>query len=289
MEGFTMVKAKNDLEYWILKFLNQQTSPMGAGTVLEEIRAKGITSSEAAIGRELRALRTQGLLEKIGKQGHLISSSGRERFHVLDGEKELRDFLGTIMGQPELHGGGSLLGRLIARKALEREAAYQATLNASDQELAEIERIVQEQYEGMRTNQNYSDTSAHFHRAIFKAAKVPLLETLYNFIGISSKWQNFFVGTYKLYNTPLNVSHEKIIGAMKSRDPELAASIMAAHMDDVIANAKRLFPELIKKNSVHGKSNPLPKNGLVQENSPQLENVDEALLFELRGVGVQLE
>lgn len=245
-----MSKVKADLDYWILHFYYQQTAPQGAGTVLEEIREKGIHLSEAAIGRQMRILRIQGLLEKVGKQGHLITTAGKEKLHVLEGEKDLRDFLGGIVGQRALQGTGNLIDRLIARKALEREATYQATLNASDEELLEIERIVQEQYEGMRKNQDYSEISAHFHRAIFKIAKVPLLESLYDFIGISSRWQNFFVGTFKIYNTPLNVSHEKIVTAMKSRDAKLAADAMAAHLDDVIANAKKLFPGKARKASI---------------------------------------
>ncbi|MFA0887484.1 MAG: FCD domain-containing protein [Synergistales bacterium] len=242
-----MSKAKADLDYWILHFFNQNTSPQGAGTVLEAIREKGIRLSEAAIGRQMRVLRVQGLLEKVGKQGHLITPAGKDKLHVLEGEKDLRDFLGGIAGKQALQGTGNLIDRLIARKALEREAAYQATLNATDEELLEIERIVQKQYEGMRMNQEYSEISADFHRAIFQAARVPLLEALYDFIGISSRWQNFFVGTFKIYNTPLNVSHEKIIKAMKARDAELAADSMAAHLEDVISNAKKLFPGSIKK------------------------------------------
>jgi len=245
-----MLKSKNDLQYWILEFFDQQTLPKGAGTVLEELRGEGLQLSEAGIGRELRVLRTQGLLEKVGKQGHLITPSGKDRLHVLEGEKNLKDFFAGILGQPELMGGGNLIDLLIARKALEREAAYQATINASEEELLAIERIIKKQYEGMRKNQDYSEFSAQFHREVFKAAKVPLLETLYNFIGISTKWQNFFIGTFKIYNTPLNISHEKIVEAMKRREPELAAATMAAHLDDVIANAKKLFPTLTKKTPI---------------------------------------
>ncbi len=234
---------KNTLEYWILKLLDGQTAPHGAGSLLENIEAHGLAVSEAGIGRAMRALRTHGFLEKIGKQGHRITPSGQERLLKLEEEKKLRDFLKDIVVQPEMRGGNNLIDRLIARKAIEREAVYQATLNATDEELREIERIVDEQYENMRKNENYADMSARFHRAILKASRVPLLETLYDFIGISSQWQNFFVGTFKIYNTPLNISHDKILQLMKSRNPEKAAAAMASHLDDVIANAKKLAPE----------------------------------------------
>ncbi len=238
-----MVKSKSALEYWILKFLDQGSEPKGAGSLLESIERQGVRVSEAGVGRAMRALRNQGLLEKRGKLGHCITSCGKDRFAALEEEKELRDFLKDIIVQPEVRGGNNLIERLIARKALEREATYQATIKATEEELEEMEKIIQTQYDSMRKHEDYVDMSAKFHRAILKASKVPLLETLYDFIGITSKWQNFFVGTFRIYNTPLNVSHEKVLEAMKARDPEKAAAAMASHLDDVITNAKKLSPE----------------------------------------------
>ncbi len=73
------------------------------------------------------------------------------------------------------------------------------------------------------------------------AAKVPLLLTLYNFIGLSNQWQNFFIGTFKFYNTPMNLAHEEILSAIKRRDAERASRLMSDHMDRVIRNAEKLI------------------------------------------------
>ena len=51
------------------------------------------------------------------------------------------------------------------------------------------------------------------------------------------------MGTFKLYDTPVNVSHEKIVRAMKARDPEAAAAAMGSHLEDVITNAQKLAGE----------------------------------------------
>lgn len=236
-----------DLEFRILEFLAEQTNPQGAGTVLEGIRNKGIHFSEATIGRVLRELRIRGFLEKLTRQGHIITSLGEKYLCRLEGERELRNFIRRIPGEQTLQNGVNLVDVLIARKALEREATYQATLNATEDELLELEKIVQSQYEDLDKNVNCVDisvNSTNFHAAIFKASKISLLETLYEIIGISSRWQKFFVDTFKFYHTPLNVSHERILAAMKSRDAALAAKAMSDHLDDLIANAKKLFPEI---------------------------------------------
>jgi len=232
--------ANKTLEYWILHTLSREDCARGAGSLLEAIEKRGVAISEAGVGRALRAMRNEGLLEKVGKQGHRITPAGKERLAKVDEERDLRDFLKHVMAHPGRLGRTNLLHRLVVRKALEREAVYQATVNATDGELAELEQIVQAQYEGMRENRDYAEMSALFHRRVLKISGVPLLETLYDFIGITSKWQNFFVGTFKVYNTPINISHEKVLQAMKERDPKKAADAMASHLDDVIANARKL-------------------------------------------------
>ncbi len=238
-----MPLANRTLEYWILKYLSGESCAKGAGSLLEDLGKHGVTISEAGVGRAMRAMRNAGLLEKVGKQGHRITPSGTERLVKMEEEKELREFLGHVTAHPKKLGRTNLIDRLIVRKAIEREAAYQAALNATEEDIRAIEEIVQTQYENMRKNEDFVDLSSQFHRAVLKAAKVPLLETVYDFIGITSKWQNFFVGTFKVYDTPVNVSHEEVLRAMEARDPERAAKAMEAHLDDVITNARKFASE----------------------------------------------
>ena len=58
---------------------------------------------------------------------------------------------------------------------------------------------------------------------------------MYEFIGLSVEWQIFFIETFKVYDTPLNVSHENILKAIKE-DPRKAADLMEEHLTDVIEN-----------------------------------------------------
>ena len=43
-----------------------------------------------------------------------------------------------------------------------------------------------------------------------------------------------------MYNQPVNVSHEKVLQAIKDHDPDKAALLMGKHLTDVISNAKKL-------------------------------------------------
>ena len=69
-----------------------------------------------------------------------------------------------------------------------------------------------------------------------KDSRHTLLKIMYEFIGLSVEWQIFFIETFKVYDTPLNVSHENILKAIKERDPRKAADLMEEHLTDVIEN-----------------------------------------------------
>lgn len=228
-------------EYPILKIMSEQPSPLGAGALAEMLRDESISISEAGIGRTLRELRHRDCLERVGFQGHRITERGSLRLAELErmrvAGKTLRDFL---RNGDYLKGHG-ILDILVTRRALEREAAAQAAVKATPAEIEELERIVRLQYEGMEKNEDYADISTAFHKKILQIARCPLLQSLYEFIGLSVQWQHFFIGTFKMYNQPLNVSHEKILNAIKERDPEKASLAMSMHLGDVISNAERLY------------------------------------------------
>ena len=108
---------------------------------------------------------------------------------------------------------------LIARRALEKEAAFQAALNATPEDITKLHDIISAQYKGMQLNENYADLSTAFHREVIKIARAPILKNLYELLGLSVQWQDFFIGTFKMYNQPLNVSHENIFKAIKKHVP----------------------------------------------------------------------
>ncbi|MDR1508621.1 MAG: FCD domain-containing protein, partial [Synergistaceae bacterium] len=235
-----MACAKNEVDCFILSCLTDSGSPVGAGFLLEKAKQEGIHISEATIGRALRAWRSKGLLERIGNQGHRITEPGKDILGKLQKENRLASVFKTFMSEFSGETGfDNLAGVLTARKALEREAVIQAALNATDDELNEIGNIVAMQYEMMRTGEDYAEVSSSFHRSIFRISHVPFLETVYNFIGRSTSWQRVFVGMFTMFGTPANVDHEKILDAMKDRNPTLAAELMTSHIDSVMRNAKK--------------------------------------------------
>ena len=235
------IEKASPFEYPILKILSGSENPSGAGVLCEALSLQGITISEAGIGRALRNFRNKGLLERVGFQGHRITGAGVARLAELEETRQKAETLKQMLNQTGSLKGYSVLDILIARKAIESEAASQAAVRALPEDISRLENIVSAQYEEMGRNEDYSNLSSSFHHEILRIARVPLLETLYGLIGLSVQWQGFFIGTFKMYNQPVNKSHEKIVTAIKSKDPEKASLYMGRHLDDVIKNARRLF------------------------------------------------
>lgn len=232
-------RGTNFLEYPLLNIMDASQSPLGACALVEMLEEIGIKISEAGIGRALRQFRQKGLLERKGFQGHVITEAGKTRLLELSKTRKMGETLQELMPQPLED--RNVLDILIARRALEREAAYQAALNATPEDIARLEDIIRAQYLGMERNESYSDLSTGFHREIMSIARAPLLKSLYELIGLSVQWQDFFIGTFKLYNQPLNASHEKIFHAIRDHNPEKAAHLMGMHLSDVINYASQLL------------------------------------------------
>lgn len=234
------IKKTNLLEYPVLKIMSESEGPLGAGAVGEKLAEQQISMSEAGIGRLLRTLRQEGLLDRVGFQGHIISESGKERLKKLEDSHNVGEALKLMLSRTGPLKDHNLVDLLIARRALEREAAYQAALSATDKEIDNLGKIISSQYEEMEKNKKYADLSSSFHQEIVNISHVPILRTLYDFLGLTVQLQDFFIGTFKMFNEPLNVSHEKVFDAIRKRDPERAADLMGEHLTVVINNAKKL-------------------------------------------------
>ncbi|MDY9921369.1 MAG: FCD domain-containing protein [Synergistota bacterium] len=221
----------------VLEIAEVSNIPVGAGSVSVILKKKGVSISEAGAGRILRSLREGGLLTKVGFQGHATTKEGTKKLSALRNARQTAETLDSLLKNSGNLKGHSVTDILTVRKAIEREAAMHAALKATTGDIMKLEKIIEQQYREMERKSYYADISTEFHREIIKIARVPLLKIMYEFIGLSVEWQNFFIETFRMCDAPLNVPHENILTAIKDRDPRQAAELMEAHLNDVIESA----------------------------------------------------
>lgn len=237
--GVFKVRSKDEdlINMMILETAEASNVPVGAGSVSVILRKKGINLSEAGAGRTLRSLREKGLLTKVGFQGHVTTKEGTKKLSVLRNARQTAENLDNLLKNSGNLKGHSVTDIVTVRKAIEREAAMHAALKATPGDIARLEKIIEQQYREMERRSYYADISTEFHREIIRIARVPLLKIMYEFIGLSVEWHNFFIETFRISDTPLNITHEKIMEAIKKGDPREAADLMEAHLNDVIESA----------------------------------------------------
>lgn len=237
--GVFKVRSKDEdlINMMILETAEASNVPVGAGTVSVMLRKKGVNLSEAGAGRILRSLREKGLLTKVGFQGHVTTKEGTKKLSVLRNARQTAENLDNLLKNSGNLKGHSVTDIVTVRKAIEREAAMHAALKATPGDIARLEKIIEQQYREMERRSYYADISTEFHREIIRIARVPLLKIMYEFIGLSVEWHNFFIETFRISDTPLNITQEKIMEAIKKGDPREAADLMEAHLNDVIESA----------------------------------------------------
>lgn len=126
------------------------------------------------------------------------------------------------------------------RKILEPQIAALAAQRISNETLASLEEVVQQQKIALATGRDQVDLDEHFHRLIVKASGNSILidvyETLHDVLAESRIRE---LQTQER-NTRSLESHRKLIRALKQKAPERAAEIMRQHMLQVEKNLEHM-------------------------------------------------
>ncbi|MHB1133539.1 MAG: FadR/GntR family transcriptional regulator [Chloroflexota bacterium] len=223
-------------EYFALKDLNQTLGPAGCWRVRNALRAAGISLSEATAGRLLRQFDQRGYTMPVGSKGRLLTDKGRRRLVELEQARARDSVQEDLWRAIHVERVEDILEVLVARRVIEAEAASLAALNASDEELAELERAVQAHIVETRAGRNAAELNRAIHRLILQAAHSKVLQAVANLI----------LQDVRLLKTQARIQqaagmgalapeeHTVILAAIKARQPEQAAAAMRAHLERII-------------------------------------------------------
>lgn len=224
----------SSLDFQVLSILDSD-APAGARTVAHELEQIGIAVSEATAARLLTKCDERGFSKKVGRRGRNLTAAGKEcledaRFRLRAGE-QLSDAL-------DIRSATQLLDLLHMRRATETEAAILAARRATDEDLAKLQKEV-DNYSFWAENPSPEVTgvSYSFHQLIVEASHSPLLISIYSMIEprISA-----LAPALKIISTMDNEpqsgpqEHAAILDAIRSQDSEAAATAIAGHLNHFI-------------------------------------------------------
>ena len=186
----------------------------------ERVLARRFGVSRGSIRDALRMLETVGLLEARHGQGTFPRELSVDRLvtpiaSVITFQRDLQDELMDV------------------RQMFEPAVARAAASRATDDDLAELERVLDAQRRKLKTGQSAIGEDTAFHAALARATRnrvaVRIMETLNDLLIESRKL------TLKQKGRPQRSlsGHEAIVAAMRRRDPDAAARAMREHIDHI--------------------------------------------------------
>ncbi|MFI5436261.1 FadR/GntR family transcriptional regulator [Rhodococcus baikonurensis] len=144
-------------------------------------------------------------------------------------------------------GGGSLKDVLDARTALEPMMARLAADRITDEQLDELSASAERMREGSADHDVFLAENQYFHAKIAEFTGSAVLRVFND--TLKSIADGVVVGVAYTARRRLAVAaaHEKVVDALRTRDPEVAAEAMHAHVCEAGEFWNRKYPELISR------------------------------------------
>jgi len=224
----------DDAAYAALKELGSNQGPIGCWRIRNALHTAGIVASEATAGRLLRGLDLQGLTRVIGSRGRVLTSKGRRHLAVQERSRRQHSCHNDLLRAVRAETIGDVCELLMARRALEVEAASLAALRATNREIRQIEHAVQRHMEQVRRRGVAIEENRAIHGLIAKASRSRVLEALVNVLLQEEYLHEIQTRIQRAADGLVPEDHLTVFRAIKSRRPDMAAKAMRAHVDRLL-------------------------------------------------------
>ncbi|REL25641.1 FadR family transcriptional regulator [Thalassotalea euphylliae] len=200
--------------------------PVGSGLPSEAELCLQYDVSRSATREAVKMLSAKGLISSRPKQGILVLPEST--WNMFD-----TDVLSWILNsKPSL----TLLKEFTqVRAAIEPEAAALASLNATDEQIGEIEKALNRMADADKGLDDPLDADIAFHTAILLASGNRFIAQLTDFIGTALRVSIRYTNRIKGVPGADVQKHADIFNTIKSRNPELARDCVSTILDEALA------------------------------------------------------
>ncbi len=231
-------------QFMILDVIASYSEPIGSGTISMELSRKDKSLSEATVGRILRNLDRRGYTEKVGFQGRIVTSKGREilkkhRFYLLKEEQ-----LAKLLESSRVNGKKDLIDILVARRAIEREIAGLAARKITKNGIQKIYRNLNKHRRKCKNNLSGVEEDKEFHILLSHIARNRVLQTALKFIMNEGEVSPVLEFIRKEVGSTLITDHKKILHALEKGSAEEAEEAMLAHINNLISDVNKYWAKI---------------------------------------------
>jgi hypothetical protein len=229
----------------LLSFIKKNDGPVGAGSIQRYLNMRGYSMAEATVGRLLRDMDDADLTVKKSNQGRSLSKAGEEKLHELEAAKwqgrwteKFMDAVGTTNNREHL------IELMTARRPVEIEVARLAAKNATDEEIADLRKLVESQEQLAQKGKPVTPLDTEFHILLAKMSHNQILEAIVELLRKKQE-DAFDIEEVRRQDGHIyNSEHRMILDAITQKDPEMATLTMRRHLGNLL--------HILKNNSKAG-------------------------------------
>ena len=229
-----MKQILDEKEIIVLACIASSQGPIGSWYLVEKLEERDINISSATIGRILNHLEKLGYVEKEKFKGRIITKQGIEALEKARTIEKINYHKGELDKMISTKVLEDYIMVLQARKAIERETARLAAQNITEQEIQQIDAILLRQEDRYKNKQSIAEDDISFHKAIAKASRNAVLDSLYSIISTYGQQSRLFEKIRAQVKSPYMISHRDIFNAIKNHDEKAAEQCMMQHMENLI-------------------------------------------------------
>ena len=220
--GFNVPKKAIVIADAIAEEIFEQKLPPGTPLATESQMLSEFGVGRATLREALRLLEAEGLIVvRAGSNGGAVVGSPS-----LDRLARMLSILFTV--------SGTTIGEVfVARRVFEPDLCALAAANATDEDIVALEEIVARSGEAVRAGTDSVIPFREFHSTVATAAKNRALSAFW-LASTSIITTQVGVGLHRDDPEGAQAAHEKILAAIKRRDPARARSAMAKHTEEVL-------------------------------------------------------
>lgn len=231
-----LFKSRNAvISYLLMTMIDEKEAPVGAWQLQENLRKCGIECSTASVGRLLRNLDYTSYTVRKSNQGRILTPLGQAKLVALKEKLASVERQNNIQESLKVRKYDELIDLLLARKALEAEAARLAALHGTEEDMQRLSEAVQAHRQCVSNRQDPTESAFHFHKIVSEMSYNRFLKTLLDMLIYEEKKIEAVFETLvtRERGSVYVVEHSDIADAIIARDAKRAGKLMGAHIQEL--------------------------------------------------------
>lgn len=229
------------LDYLIMEIIRREDSIVGSLTLKIELDKLNVVVATATIGRSLKMLDAKGWTRSVSNKGRMLTAEGRAALAALNNRIERSMLSDEIVDSVEINHFDDLVNVLQARRIIEREAARLAAENATQEDFAGMQQMLEQHRMLLEKKLDDSRAGLDFHTLVVDAGKNRFLGAVERLLAyeehrIESNFESLSVRNHALEYIGV---HQELLNLLKERNADAACRLMEEHISAIIESVKQ--------------------------------------------------